>query len=102
LRLALAEAEIEKLRAAAASAEEAAERAKTTAAATEAAARDAAQAAIREKVMLEAKVSELEHNLGTTMTDLATTSCQFSQVTNQLQVVTEEAAQLRDSYAKMS
>jgi hypothetical protein len=28
--------------------------------------------------------------------------CQFSQVTNQLQMVTEEAAQLRDNNAKLS
>jgi hypothetical protein len=42
--------------------------------------------------MLEARVSELERDLGTATTDLATTCRQFSQVTNQLQVVTEEAA----------
>jgi hypothetical protein len=36
------------------------------------------------------------------MTDLATTGRQFSQVTNQLQVLTEEAAQLRDNNAKLS
>jgi hypothetical protein len=72
-RLALAEAEVEKLRAAATSAEEAAERAKTAVVATESAARDAAQAAAREKAALEVKVSELERDLGTTMTDLATT-----------------------------
>jgi hypothetical protein len=35
-------------------------------------------------------------------TDLATTSRQFSQVTNQLQVVTEKASRLRDSNAKLS
>jgi hypothetical protein len=34
--------------------------------------------------------------------DLATTGRQFSQVTNQLQVVTEEAAQLRDNNSKLS
>jgi hypothetical protein len=33
---------------------------------------------------------------------LATTSRQFSQVTNQLQVVTEVVAQLRDTKAKLS
>jgi chromosome segregation ATPase len=101
-RPALAEAEVEKLRAIIASAEEAAERAKTAAAATESAARDAAQDAAREKAMLEVKVSELECNLGTTTTDLMTAGRQFSQVTNQLQVVTEEVAQLRDSNAKLS
>jgi hypothetical protein len=36
------------------------------------------------------------------MTDLAVTSCQFSQVMNQLQVATEEASRLRDSNAKLS
>jgi hypothetical protein len=57
---------------------------KTTAAATETAARDAAQAAAREKAVLEARVSDLERDLGTATTYLATTSGQFSQVTNQL------------------
>jgi hypothetical protein len=47
-------------------------------------------------------VSELERDLGTATTDLATAGCQFSQVTNQLQVVSEEAAQLRDNNAKLS
>jgi chromosome segregation ATPase len=66
-RLAVAEAQIEKLRTAAASAEEAAERAKTNATATETTARDAAQAAAREKALLEASVraggrSEHNHN----------------------------------------
>jgi hypothetical protein len=91
LRLALAEAEIEKLRAATTSAEEAAERARTAAAATEAATRDAAQAAAREKTTLEARVSKLERDLGTTMTDLVMAGRQFSQVANKLQVVSEEA-----------
>jgi hypothetical protein len=54
------------------SVEEAAERAKTTAAATETSTRDAAQAASREKETLEARVSELECDLGTTTTNLAT------------------------------
>jgi hypothetical protein len=72
LRLLLAKAEVEKLRAAAASAEEAAERAKTAAAATETTAWDAAQAAAREKAALEARVSELERDLSTATTDLAT------------------------------
>jgi hypothetical protein len=56
------------------STEEVVEMAKTAAAATEVAARDAAQAAAREKTTLEARVSELEHDLGTTTTDLATAS----------------------------
>jgi chromosome segregation ATPase len=72
LRLALAEAEVEKLRAAAASAEEAGKRAKTVVATIETTARDAAQAATREKAALEVKVSELERDLGTATTDLAT------------------------------
>jgi hypothetical protein len=75
-RLALTEVEVEKLRAAAVSTEEAAYRAKAVAAVT--AARDAAQAAAREKATLEARVSELERDLGTATTDLATTGCQFS------------------------
>jgi chromosome segregation ATPase len=97
-RLVLAEAAVKKLRASAASAEEATERAKTAVVATETAARDAA----REKVALEAMVSELERDLGTATTDLATTGHKFSQVKNQLQVVTEEVAQLRDNNAKLS
>jgi hypothetical protein len=83
-RLALAEAEIEKLRAVAASAEEAVERAKIDAATTETAARDAAQATACEKAALEPRVSELESDQSTTTTDLVTTSRQVSQVTNQL------------------
>jgi hypothetical protein len=47
-------------------------------------------------------VSELESDLSTATTDLATTSRQFSQVTNQLQVATEEVSRLRDSNAKLS
>jgi hypothetical protein len=35
-------------------------------------------------------------------TDLATTSLQFSQATNQLQVVTEEVSRLQRSNAKLS
>jgi hypothetical protein len=82
LRLALAEAEIKKLRAAAASAEEAVKRAKTIAATTETFARDATQTAAREKTTLEARVSKLEGDLGMATSDLAPTSRQFSQVTN--------------------
>jgi uncharacterized membrane protein YkoI len=82
-RLALTKDKVEKLRAATASAEEAAERAKTAATATETAA--------REKATLEVRVSKLEHDLGTATTDLATAGCQFSQVTYQLLVVLEEA-----------
>jgi chromosome segregation ATPase len=101
-RLALAEAEIEKLRAAATSVEEAVERARSTAATVETTAREAAQTAAREKAFLEAKVSEMASDLNTATTDLATTGRQFSQVTNQLQVVTEEASRLRDSNAKLT
>jgi chromosome segregation ATPase len=89
-RLALAEAEVEKLRAAVAFAKEAADRAKTAAAATETAAWDCAQAAAHEKAVLKVRVSELERDLGTATTDLATAGRQFSQVTNQIQVVSEE------------
>jgi DNA repair exonuclease SbcCD ATPase subunit len=101
-KLALAEAEMEKLRVAAAFAEEVAKRAKTVTATAKSAAREASQTAAREKAALEAKVSELESDLRTATTDLATTSCQFSQTTNQLQVVTEQAARLQSSNAKLS
>jgi hypothetical protein len=47
-------------------------------------------------------VSELERDLGTATTDLATADRLFSQVTNQLQVVSEEATRLRESNAKLS
>jgi hypothetical protein len=46
-------------------------------------------------------MSEPEDDLRTATTDLATTSRQFSQVTNQLQVATEEVARLRDSNVKL-
>jgi chromosome segregation ATPase len=101
-RLALSEAEIKKLRVAAVAAKEVAERAKTAAAIEESAAREASQTASREKAALEAKVSELESDLRTAMMDLATTSRQVSQTTNQLQVVTEEASRLQSSNAKLS
>jgi hypothetical protein len=52
--------------------------------------------------MLEVKVSELEHDLGTTTTDLATVGRQFSQVTNQLQLVSEAAMRPRKSNTKLS
>jgi hypothetical protein len=83
-RLALTEAEIEKLRAVAASAEETAERAKTAAATAETTAREAFQTATCEKAALEAKVLELESDLRTATTDLVMTSRQFSRATNQL------------------
>jgi hypothetical protein len=47
-------------------------------------------------------VSELERDLGTATTDLATADRLFSQVTNQLQVVSEEATWRRESNAKLS
>jgi DNA repair exonuclease SbcCD ATPase subunit len=81
--------------------EESAERAKTTATTIKATARDAAEAAAREKAALETKMSELESDLRMATIDLATTSCQFSQVTNQLQVATEEVPRLQDSNAKL-
>jgi chromosome segregation ATPase len=77
-RITLTEAEIEKLRAVAASAEVATERANTAAATSETATRDAAQAAARDKAALEARVSKLESGSSTATMDLATTSCQFS------------------------
>jgi hypothetical protein len=46
-------------------------------------------------------VSELERDLGTAVMDLETAGRQFSQVTNQLQVVSEEAMQLRESNTKL-
>jgi uncharacterized protein YoxC len=46
-------------------------------------------------------VLKLESDLRTTTTDLVTTSRQFSQATNQLQVVTEEASRLQNSNAKL-
>jgi predicted nucleic acid-binding Zn-ribbon protein len=101
-RVVLAEAEVEKLRAAVASIDEVADRAKTAAAATEAAAQDTTQFAAREKAMPQTKVADLECDLGTAAVDLATASRQFSQVTNQLQVVTEEATRLRESNVKLS
>jgi hypothetical protein len=62
-RLVLAEAEIKKLRAAAASAEEVPERAKSAAAMAETTAREASQTTVREEAALEAKVLELESDL---------------------------------------
>jgi hypothetical protein len=47
-------------------------------------------------------VSELESDLRMATTDLVTTSCQFSQVTSQLQVAIEEVSRLQDSNAKLS
>jgi chromosome segregation ATPase len=101
-RLSLAEAEVEKLCAATASAEEAAERARTAADATDTAARDAAQAVAHEKATLEARVSELERDLVIATTDLATAGRQYSQVINQLQGVSKEATRLCESNAKLS
>jgi hypothetical protein len=83
-RLDLAEAEVEKLRAPAASAEEASERARTAAITSEATAWDTAQATAREKATLIARVSELERDLGTATADLAAAGRQFSQISNQL------------------
>jgi hypothetical protein len=77
-RLALTEAKVKKLRAAEGSAEEAAERSTTATTALETTARDAALVAAREKATLEARVSELERDLGTDTTDLATDGRQFS------------------------
>jgi hypothetical protein len=62
--------------------EEATERAKTVVATAETTARETAQGAARDKAALEAKVLELESDLRTATTDLATTSRKFSQVMN--------------------
>jgi predicted transglutaminase-like cysteine proteinase len=83
-RLALAEAEVEKLHAVALSANEAVERAKTADAAAEASARDTTQTATGEKVALETRVADLECDLPTARVDLATAGRQFTQTTNQL------------------
>jgi hypothetical protein len=63
---------------------------------------DAALIAAQEKATLETKVADLERNLATTRVDLATADYQFSQVTNQHQVVSEEATWLQESNAKSS
>jgi DNA anti-recombination protein RmuC len=52
--------------------------------------------------MLEARESELERDLGTATTDLATAGRQFSQVSNQLQEVSKEATRRRESNTKLS
>jgi hypothetical protein len=52
-------------------------------------------------VTLDVGVSELERDLGTATADLETVGRQFSQVSNQLQVVSEEATRLRESNAKL-
>jgi hypothetical protein len=74
--LALPEEEIERLRAAATFANEAAERATTSFAAAEASARDVARAAAQEK----AEVTDLEWDLAAAGADLATANRQFSEV----------------------
>jgi hypothetical protein len=47
-------------------------------------------------------VADLERDLGTATVDLATDGRQFSQVSNQLQEVSEEATRLHESNAKLS
>jgi hypothetical protein len=47
-------------------------------------------------------VAELERDLVTAGTDLTTANCQFSEVTNKLQVVSEEATRLREDNSKLS
>jgi predicted nucleic acid-binding Zn-ribbon protein len=47
-------------------------------------------------------VVDLECELATAGVDLVTANRQFSQVANQLQVISEEATQLRESNAKLS
>jgi vacuolar-type H+-ATPase subunit D/Vma8 len=101
MRFALAEAEIKKLLSAVASTNEAAERATAASTATDITARDAAQAAAQEKVVLETKGVDLERNFATSGVDLRTANRQFSEVANQLQVVSKEATRLWESNAKL-
>jgi chromosome segregation ATPase len=101
-RLDQAEAEIERLRTASMTANEAAERATTSAAAAEATSQDAAQTAAQEKAALEANVADLKRDLATAEVDLVAANRQFSEVTTQLQVVSEEAMQLREDNSKLS
>jgi hypothetical protein len=98
-RLALIEAEVEKLHDAAASANEAAERATVVTAAAEATTRDATQAATQEKATLETNVEDLERDLATTGVNLAMSKRQFFEVANQLH---EEATRLQESNTKLS
>jgi hypothetical protein len=53
-------------------------------------------------MVLEAKVAELERDLATAGADLTIANRQFSEVTNRLQVVSEEATQLREDNSKLS
>jgi chromosome segregation ATPase len=101
-RRAQAEAEIEKLRAAMASPNEATKRATTAAATAETTAWDAAQAMAQEKAALESKVTDLEQDLATTKADLTTANHQFSKVSTQLQVAAKEATWLREDNSKLS
>jgi sirohydrochlorin ferrochelatase len=62
-----------------------------------------AQNAAHEKAALEAKVAELEKDLLVAIgADLRTVNRQFSEVTNKLQEVTDEATRLRDANSKLS
>jgi chromosome segregation ATPase len=97
-RLALPEEEIERLWAAATFANEAAERDTTSFAAAEASARDVARAAAQEK----AEVTDLEWDLAAAGADLATANHQFSEVSTQLQVASEEVTRLREDDSKLS
>jgi hypothetical protein len=54
-------------------------------------ANEAVQTTTGEKAALETRVAELERDLSTARVDLVTAGRQFTQTTNQLQVVTEEA-----------
>jgi uncharacterized phage infection (PIP) family protein YhgE len=97
MRLAQAEAEIEELRATVATANNTTEKA-TTATAI---AWDATQTTAQEKTTLEAKVAELDHDLGTTGSDLRTVNQHFSEVTNRLQVVSDEVTRLWEVNSKL-
>jgi uncharacterized protein (DUF3084 family) len=100
--LAQPEAEIEKLRATMTTTNDAAEKATTATTNAEATAREAAQTAAQEKMALEAKVAELEQDLVTAGVDLKMTNRQFSEVTNRIQVVSEEATRLWEDNSKLS
>jgi uncharacterized protein (DUF3084 family) len=87
--------------AAVATTNDATEKATNATATGEAAARDAAQTTAQEKGALKAKVAELEQDLVTAGSDLRTVNWKFSEVTNRLQVVSDEATMLREDNSKL-
>jgi chromosome segregation ATPase len=101
-RLAQAKAEIEELRAVVVTTNDVAEKATTATTAAVAATQNAAHTAAQEKMALETKVAELEQELVTAESDLKTVNRQFSEVTNRLQVVSDEVTRLREDNFKLS